>query len=170
MLNSRSIPPELWEQARQALVFYFLRRHGSSNAEDLAQETLMAIWSREDYTFEREEDFLRVCYGFAARISRWGHRQAQKHVGGGLDPAATPAPGGDLRGLTGTEVKIFLDEVCRTGESGLADKDWKLIQSAAGGDRANMPVLFDLGDANNFRVYLHRIRRKLARLTGWRSK
>ena len=170
MLNSRSIPPELWEQARQSLVFYFLRRHGSSNAEDLAQETLMAIWNREDYIFEREEDFLRVCYGFAARISQWGHRQAQKHAAEGLDPALTPSPAGDLRGLTGMEVRIFLDEVCRVGESALADEDWKLIQSAAVGDRAGLPVLFNLGDANNLRVYLHRIRRKLARLTGWRNK
>ena len=42
----------------------------NGEAEDLAQETLVSICAREDYSFAKEEDFLCVCYGFARRIFR----------------------------------------------------------------------------------------------------
>src|SRR5260370_399388 len=87
MINCRSVPPKTWEYARQALVFYFTRRHGLSDAEDLAQETLATILSREDYHFEKEEDFLKVCYGFAGHILQTARRGAAKCAGSPLDPA-----------------------------------------------------------------------------------
>lgn len=166
MLNSRSIPSELWEQARQALVFYFSRRHGLPNAEDLAHDTLMAIWIRDDFTFETKEQFLRVCYGFASRVSLYGYRQTRKHAAVALDPAM-PARAAEAAGLIGVEVKVFLDEVCKAGESGLTDKDWELVHSLMDGGRSELSARFGMGDANNFRVHLHRIREKLARLVGW---
>lgn len=158
--------PEAWEHARQALIFYFSRRHGLPDAEDLAQEALAAVWSRDDYEFEREEDFLRVCYGFARLISLEGYRRAQKHAGDELDGSAA-ARTHDNGGVSQTEMRILLDQVCRVGVSKLAQKDWQLILHAADSDRTTVADALNLGDANNVRVRLHRARKKLARLTGW---
>ena len=165
MLNSRSIPPELWEQARRALVLYFSRRHGLSNAEDLAQDTLTAILSRDDFPFEKEDQFLRVCYGFASRISLHGYRQTRKYLGT-LDPA-TPTRDARIGGLSGVEVRVFAGEVFRAGQFSLTDQEWALVERLVdGGCPGGGP--FGVRDANRARVRLHRIRTKLARLTGWR--
>jgi len=166
MANCRSISQDSWEHARQALVFYFSRRHGLPDAEDLAQEALATVWSRDDYEFEKEEDFLRVCYGFARLISLEGYRRTQKHAGDELDGAA-PAPAQDDGSAAKTEMRILLDQVCRVGVARLAEKDWQLILHAADSDRASVADALNLGDANNVRVRLHRARKKLARLTGW---
>lgn len=168
-MNSRLIAPEVWEQARQALVFYFCRRHGVVYAEDLAQDTLTAIWVREDFTFESPEQFLRVCYGFANRISLQSYRQAARRTGQPLNVAAashTP----NMAGLKGAEVGVFLDEVRRTGESGLSEKDWAIVQKLMEEDRSDLSSYFAGADAGNFRVQLHRIRRKLSLLTGWPTR
>jgi DNA-directed RNA polymerase specialized sigma24 family protein len=168
MPNCRSIPSAAWEHARQALVFYFSRRHGLSDAEDLAQETLVTLWSREDYEFEKEEDFLRVCHGFARLVSHKGYREAQKHAGDELNPSQ-PATMRDAGSLIDTEMRILLDQVRRVGGSQLQEKEWQLIQQAAISDRATIASTLKMGDANNVRVHLHRARKKLARLTGWRK-
>ena|SRR5579859_6503325 len=171
MLNCRSIPQDQWEQARQALVFYFSRRHGRVNAEDLAQETLTAFWIREDLQFEAEAQFLRVCFGFASRISKQGYRVAQKHAGEYLEAAhAQRVP--RAAGLTGAEVRVFADEVCRKAEAELTPKEWELVQALMDSDRSDLPSRFAAGNANNFRVRLHRIRKKLSRVAnydGWRE-
>ena len=168
MINSRSISSELWEQARQNLIFYFSRRHGITNAEDLAQETLLAILTRPDYEFAKEEDFLRVCYGFASRVSQQGYRRLQKHANSSLETDVA-APMNYMKGMSGVEIGIFLEEVRRLGKLGLQEKEWQLIEQAAISDRAGLPDQFNLGDANNFRVYLHRARKKLIEITGWRA-
>jgi len=166
MLNSRSIRDELWEQAREALVFYFLRRHGLPNAEDLAHDTLQALWSR-DFAFEKEDQFLRVCYGFASRISKQGYREARKHAAGALD-AAPPASEGKVAGMVEAEARVFLDDVCRTAEAHLSAEDWELVQRLVEDDRPGLSGGF--GNSGRFRVHLHRMRRRLARLTGWRGR
>lgn len=165
MPNCRSISPAAWEHAHQALVFYFSRR-GLSDPEDLAQETLATLWSRDDYEFEKEEDFLRICYGFARNILQKGYREEHKHAGDELDPA-TPAAAHDIGGAVKTETSILLAQVCRVGASQLQEKDWDLIQQAAISDRSAIANKLNLGDANNVRVRLHRARKKLAGLTGW---
>ena len=91
MPTCRSLSPDAWEQARQALVFYFSRRHGLANAEDLAQETLAAFWKREDFEFEREEDFLRVCYAFARRILQVAVKRVVEQAAEVLDLSRTAA-------------------------------------------------------------------------------
>jgi hypothetical protein len=166
MPNCRSIPPAVWVQAHDALVFYFSRRHGITNAEDLAQETLAAVLSREDFEFAKEGDFLKVCYGFASRISQAGYRQIQKHVAAALDPDFHK-PVSRKFCLNPTEMGILLDEVLRTGESKLSEKDWALIKQSIATDPVPVADLQNPSDANNARVRLHRARRKLARLTGW---
>jgi hypothetical protein len=167
MLNSRSIPPELWEQARQALVFYFLRRHGFSNAEDLAHDTLQAVWIREDFTFAEEGQFLRVCYGFASRISMEGRRKTLKQAASELGSCA-PAPDGRVAGMAEAEARVFLGEVRRTAKTNLSAEDWELVSLLLEGERPQPAGRFR--NPNQFRVHLHRMRRKLADLTGWRGR
>ena len=165
MANSRSISPEAWAHARESLVFYFSRRHARADAEDLAQETLLAVWNREDYEFDKEEDFLRVCYGFARHISEEGYRKAHRHAGAPLDDSLA-APQHEWSSAEATEARILLEKVCEIGRSKLLDKDWRMIQQAAELDRASMAKDLNMGDANNVRVRLYRARRKLAKLTG----
>lgn len=165
IVNSRSIPQELWEEARQAIVAYFSVRHGWSQAEDLAQDTLATIWAREDFLFESEDQFLRVCYGFASRILLQAYRQTRKHTGQPLDPAA-PSHDAAASGLIGMEVAVFVEEVGRAARCSLTETEWELVQSLAEGDRAELSAGFDAGEANRFRVRLCRIRQKLTKLTG----
>ena len=166
MPNCRSIPPAVWKHATEALVFYFSRRHCRNDAEDLAQDTLAAVLTREDFEFEKEEDFLRVCYGFAARISQAGYREARKHAAGVLDPDfGRPPTRRSL--LNSAEASVLLEEVLRTAQSALSEKEWALIQRAAIADPADNPRPPSPAAANNIRVSLHRARRKLAKLTGW---
>ena len=168
MLNCRSIPPEAWARARESLVFYFSRRHGLSNAEDLAQQTLATIWSRVDYEFEKEDDFPRVCLGFARRISQEGFREAQRHSVGEPDHELS-SPRHHAGGQAATESRILLEEVCRIGEAQLRDREWQLILQAANCDGTPAAAELHLSDANKFRVYLFRARRKLQQATGWRK-
>jgi DNA-directed RNA polymerase specialized sigma24 family protein len=161
MLNCRSIPPEKWVHARKALMYFFSRR-GASNPEDLAQETLMTVWSREDYRFENEGDFLKVCYGFAKRILLEGYRVNRKHA------AEDSTLSGDSRvkgiqGLEGNEARVFLEEVCRRGDTELREEEWAAIQSAVDRDSQHQPV------EGKERVRLYRARKKLAKLTGWHN-
>jgi hypothetical protein len=166
MPNCRSIPQIAWEHAREALIFYFSRRHGIANAEDLAQDTLAAIWSRDDFEFEREEDFLRVCYGFAGRILQSGYRKTRKHAGSELDPA-TPEPARRAYGLDSTEIRLLLDEVIKIGGTQLKKKDWEIIRIAATADGPATDGRHPSDSGNRFRVRLFRARKKLAQLTGW---
>lgn len=167
MINCRSVSPKTWECARQALVFYFTRRHGLSGAEDLAHETLATILVREDFQFESEEDFLRVCYGFASHILQTARRNAARDTGASLDFTAT-VPTSEAQGLKGSELSVFLDEVFRLGRDQLREVDWKLIQQSIvlDGDRVGDS---DHPGATNARVKLHRARKKLAQLVGWRK-
>jgi DNA-directed RNA polymerase specialized sigma24 family protein len=168
MINCRFVAPETWEHARQALVFYFTRRHGVSRAEDLAQETLTTILVRDDYLFEKEEDFLKVCYGFAYRVLQNARREASKESGLTIDDAV-PAQCAEAQGLKDAEIRVFLKEVLRVGEQQLREKDWKLIQQSSDPNRGLAAGIEDPAEANRTRVKLHRARRKLALLAGWRK-
>jgi DNA-directed RNA polymerase specialized sigma24 family protein len=173
MPNSRTISPEAWGHAREALVFYFSRRNGSSQAEDLAQETLAAIWERDDFEFEKDEDFLRVCMGFARRISQAGFRDQKRHSGK-IIQSDISAPTHHSDGARATESRILLEDILDAGKLQLREKDWELIQFAANlngedGQSAQRANHLHASDANKFRVYLFRARKKLAEATGWHS-
>jgi DNA-directed RNA polymerase specialized sigma24 family protein len=165
-MNSRSITSATWERARKALVYYFSHRLPSVQAaEDLAQDTLLAVLRRDDYQFETEEDFLRVCYGFANRIVRRGGRRYAADAVSTSAALRTPTPESRRQGnrLRTPELAVLLQEVCRIGQTKLRDQDWKLIEAAMTADK----VLAKYEDKNLERVNLHRARKKLATLTGW---
>ena len=165
MPNCRSISPETWAHARECLVFYFSRRHGRSNAEDLAQETLLSIWNREDYEFESEEDFLKVCYGFARRISKVGYREARHHDGNVADDSLS-APQHEWGSQRATESRMLLAQVWEIGRSQLLEKEWRIIQQATDSDGAAIAQGPNIENGSNARVRLHRARKKLAKLVG----
>lgn len=165
--NCRSISPETWEHARECLVFYFSRRHAHANAEDLAQETLLTIWDREDYEFESEADFLKVCYGFARLISKEGYREAQRQDGEEVDDSL-PAPQHQWGSQRATESRMLLAEVWEIGRSQLEEKEWRVIQQAADSNMMTVAEELKLGTAINARVRLHRARKKLAKLVGFK--
>ena len=166
MPNCRSISPEIWEHARECLVFYFSRRHARSNAEDLAQETLLTIWNREDYEFESEDAFLKVCYGFARLISKEGLRENKRHDGEGVDEfLAAPQHGwGSQRA---TESRMLLAQVWKIGQSKLREQEWKLIKQASNSDCENLDDEVNVRNSGKARVRLYRARRKLAKLVGF---
>lgn len=159
MFNCRSIPSERWVHAHKVLVYFFSRR-GFLNPEDMAQETLMAVWSREDYQFEKEDDFLKICYGFARKILLDGYRVSRKHAAEELDLSVESRVRG-IQGLEGNEVNVFLEEVCRRAASELQEEEWAAIHAAINRDSQDHPV-----DTKQ-RVRLYRARKKLAKLTGW---
>jgi DNA-directed RNA polymerase specialized sigma24 family protein len=164
-MNSRSIPADLWAHAREVLVFLFSRRHGLRDAEDLAQETLLAVLSREDYEFEKEEDFLRVVLGFARHISQVSYRAAARAAGSSSLAFDIPASTGSTGSASHTESRILLREIQRIAETSLSDKEWTAILQAATSDRADGPGAC----SGRFRVFLHRARKKLAKFAGWRQ-
>lgn len=159
MVNSRSIPPDTWVHAHKALVHFFTRK-GVLNPEDMAQETLLTLWSREDYQFQKDDDFLKVCYGFAKKILLEGYRVNRKHVAEELD-LSVESPVQGLQGLKGTEVSVFLEEVCRRANAELQEEERAAIRAAIDRERADQPV------EGKQRVRLYRARKKLAKLTGW---
>jgi DNA-directed RNA polymerase specialized sigma24 family protein len=159
MLSCRSIPPEKWVHAHKALVYFFSRK-SILNPEDLAQETLLTVWSREDYQFEKEDDFLKVCYGFANKILLDSYRISRKHAAEELDfPVESRVQ--SIQGLEGSEVSVFLEEVRRRADAELQEEERAAIQTAIDHDRQDKPV------HGKQRVRLYRARKKLAKLTGW---
>jgi DNA-directed RNA polymerase specialized sigma24 family protein len=165
MPTSRSIAENAWEHARKALVFYFTH-HGAINAEDLAQETLSELWRREDYEFEEEGDFLRVCYAFARLILMAEWRRERKRESAELGHCRQ-APVHSVIRLNPAEMAAFLEEVMEAGRSQLSAGDWSLIQDSVTGGPGDEAS--DANQANRTRVQLHRARKKLSRLIGWKG-
>ncbi len=167
MPSCREIGPEVWEQARQALVLYFQRRQ-VTNFEDLAHDTLLAFWKRPDYLFERDSDFLRVCYGFAGLVLQHDYRRRKKL-------AAEPLPPDDggnhvwrprRCAFEHAELLVLLSEIFRIGRRELRENDWKLIEEALSKNPSEMEAATGKHAANRIRVRLSRARSRLLRATG----
>src|SRR5205809_7688089 len=137
MFNCRSIPSEKWVHAHKALIYFFSRK-GFLNPEDMAQETLMTVWSREDYQFEKEDDFLKVCYGFARKILLDGYRVRRDHAA--EDPDLVESRVQAIQGLKGNEVRVFLEEVLRRADAELQEEERAAIQAAINRDSQDDPV------------------------------
>jgi DNA-directed RNA polymerase specialized sigma24 family protein len=160
MLKSRSISTELWAHARQRLIFFFSRRLGMQNSEDLAHNTILAIWLRNDIELETEEDFLKLCYGFAKKVLQKAYRDTKADQWVELDPGIEKRVL-DVQGLRGSEAAAFLKEVIECGEKMFNAEDWALIEAVAGRDENDAPV------SGQIRTRMHRMRKKLAQMTGW---
>jgi DNA-directed RNA polymerase specialized sigma24 family protein len=155
----------MWAHARQVLVFYFSRRHGARNAQDLAQDTIAALLGRSDFEFEREEEFLRVCYGFAAMISLAEFRkQARQHQSAtGFDYEARDPR--NSAGMNAVETGIWIDQVERIGQTEMRPEDWQLVRkSLDASDSGELAEELGLGSAGNARVRLFRAFKKLRAL------
>jgi hypothetical protein len=76
--------------------------------------------------------------------------------------SSVESPVQGVQGLGGSEVNVFLEEVCRRAEAELQQQEWATIQAAIDRDSQGQPV-----DSKQ-RVRLYRARKKLAKLTGWR--
>lgn len=148
---------------------YFMRRERDmEDVEDLVQQTLAAIWRRDDYQFEGEDQFIRVCFGFAAFIQKAHLRDQHRNIvnRGSQEIAASATT---TCGLNATEMEIFADQVKRVAEAKLNAEEWQTIQSALSADLGETTEVDHgiLGNANAMRVRLYRVRKKLARLVGW---
>lgn len=122
----------------------------------------MTVWQREDFRFEKEEDFLRVCYGFARHILQQGYRDGQKHVADELPPdIERPAP--KVQGLQRQELQVFLDQIRTLAEADLLDDELALIVEVMKRDGHDPPL------SSKLRVKLYRVRKKLEKITGWRK-
>jgi hypothetical protein len=122
----------------------------------------MTVWSREDYQFENEDDFLKVCYGFAKNILLEGYRVTRKHAAEAPTLSAESRVRG-IQGLEGNEARVFLEEVCRRADAELQEEEWAAIRAAVDRDQQDQPV------EGKQRVRLYRARKKLAKLTGWHN-
>jgi hypothetical protein len=167
MPTSRSIPESLWEEARRRLIFYFAHR-GFANAEDLAHDTLAELVRREDYAFEKEEQFLIICHAFARRILQNAFRQKGKHAFAGLDEIQ-PTPQHNAFGLTEPEMNVFLDQVIEIAKAQLTEDEWRLIRERGMSDAGRGESKAGPTEGNRERVQLHRARRKLRRLINWKK-
>lgn len=166
MPNCRSIPEDKWVQARAALKFYFSQRAFVEDVEDLVQETLKVLWAREDFEFDREEDFPLVCFGFARLVLMNGLRQRRKHAAEELN-VSIASPSTATHGWQSTESAVYLAEVERIGAAALTNREWEFIRSAASMDYGEFGAQYSPAERGKFRLYLHRARRKLAKLAGW---
>jgi DNA-directed RNA polymerase specialized sigma24 family protein len=162
MLNCRSIPEEVWQRAWKLLFFYFSRR-GRPDAEDLVQRTFLAM-IRSSFEFEKEEDFLKVCFGFARNILHEGRRESVRHLAGELD-FDMAAPDSDAGGARATEARIFLAEVQNLIDTRLSEMEWELISQALEENSVGREP-----PGVKSRVGLHRARQKLKKLAGWLLK
>jgi DNA-directed RNA polymerase specialized sigma24 family protein len=165
MPTSRSIPEDSWQQARKALVFYFTHQ-GAANAEDLAQETLSELWRRDDYEFREAEDFLRVCYAFARLILMAEWRRQRRRETAELAHCQQPPVYSVIR-LNPAEMAAYLEEVLEAGRSQLSTRDWNAIQDCVT-ETGESEAVANANQANQARVQLHRARRRLGRLIGWK--
>jgi len=163
MVTCRSVSEAVWKQAREALIFYFAHRVGFTNAEDLAQETLMAFWRRDDYEFEEEGDVPRICYAFARRVLRAALRTDKTYLNAALNDALQ-APEKNLFGLNSTEMGIYLDEVLAAARSGMLEHEWRSIENRARFEEYGEAASVDEAEQNRLRVQFHRAKGKLALL------
>jgi hypothetical protein len=158
-MTCRDIPEEDWKKAGERLVYVFSRGHGADNARDLAQETLRAVWERADYQFEKREDFMPVCLGFARLISQAGHRKAYRYSGGAV-PDDLPSRSGES--AEAVEQGILLQQILQQGKVNLRAEEFKLILEP--------PPAASLQEANRVRVARHRALQKLARILGLKPR
>jgi hypothetical protein len=94
-------------------------------------------------------------------------REVAKSPGSDIN-AVLEAGCSEMHGLEDAELNVYLNEILRLGKDQLRDADWQLIQRSMVLDDNRGAGRNPAGN-NNTRVKLHRARRKLAQLVGWRQ-
>ena len=170
-MNCRDIPPQVWSHAREAIFVFFSRRLGVERADEVAQATLLAVWKRDDYLFGAEEDFLKVCLGFAKRVAPELARNELRRSMDTLD-FDTAAPSARIGCLEGVETNIYLAQTVRLGSQQLSDLEWKLTNrsTVCSGDELIAEFPDEFKNVEALRVQLFRARRKLRKIVGWPKK
>ncbi len=159
------------------LIFFFSHR-GFTNAEDLAHDTLEALWRRADYQFEKDEDFLQICHAFANRVRKAAFRKDRRIQTAELDEQQVVARY-NASAINPAEMSVLLQEVLEAGRTELNTRDWGFIRKTvleetgepdreAPGEAASGEIPSD-SQMNKGRVQHHRARERLKRLTGWKS-
>lgn len=165
-MNCRDIPEEMWKDARQSLYFYFSRRCGFDDAADLAQETLLRILGRPDYTFADLADFPKICHGFARHVALENQRKAPKWVTVDWEAeqnnTAQYGPGPET-----VEDVVLLHEVLQAGQKVLSKQEREVIGKAIEREAESGPAQ---AMAPADRVRLSRARHKLWDYIGWNKK
>ncbi len=165
-MTCRDIPPHVWAQAEEAVINYLALRLGVHNATDVAQDTMLTVLRRSDFEFEKEEDFLRVCLGFAKRVGPESRRSAERRATDVLT-SEPPDQASGIAGLDGPEVAIYLKEMLALGKQHLSERDYRLLERATVCDGKELMAEFDFPNVQTMRVHLYRIRKELAKLGGW---
>lgn len=163
MMSCHEVPEYQWEHVCQALRYYFSRRLGFNNSEELAQETLLRVWSRPDLQFETLDDFARNCFGFARNVYWEKSRDRTAENEGELD-FEIMAPDSYVGGPRAIEAAVMLREVLEVGRTQLNEKERRLLQNASDREMLNASMSPAKGKD---RIGLYRARKKLARLVGW---
>jgi hypothetical protein len=142
-----------------------------SDAEDLAQTTLATVLMRDDFQFETEADFLKVCYGFASRILKEARRQRSDVplMNSVIASLPAPAPHFEQGGMSSVEASIYLREVLNIARNRFPLDDSQFLEQAAEKYLDREPLGFRNQDPNKLRVRVHRLRKKLATLVGWKE-
>ena len=147
---------------------FFASRHGCLEAEDLAQQTLLKVWEREDYEFQNVSDFPKICLGFARNISFEGFR-ATRNTETALDFEA-PSSAHTAESAHAAESRLLLEEVCRTGAARLKPREWRAILGSMTRSELAPGSARESAESNRNRVFLHRARQKLREITGLHRK
>jgi DNA-directed RNA polymerase specialized sigma24 family protein len=165
-MNCNEIPEKIWKETRQTLFFYFSRRFGFDDAGDLAQETILRILSRPDYTFDDMADFPKICLGFARNVAHEYRRKAAEWVTVDWEDELSNAMQYGS-GAEGAEKAVLLRETLEASQTLLNKQERKLIQKATARDAGGAPAE---PMAPAARVRLSRARQKLAAYIGWKKK
>lgn len=150
----------------QALRFYFSARGEARDAEDLIQRTFAKMLERDDYEFAQIEDFRPVCYGFASKILQ-SHRREKAKL-----PEPLPDGVADTQerfdSARANENRLFLQQVQQLAKEELTEAEWALVMKGARAILDKVPYDFPPEEATKLRVRLHRLRKMLVEIIGWK--
>ena len=162
-MTGGAIPEELWNHAIKSLTRFFGSKGCGDRVGDLVQDTLTRISGRPDYEFEKEEDFLRLCHGFARMIlyedrRRWNrNRSVVEYDDSALYGGASP------KSLRGVERQLHNRKLLDLLKPCLKDEDWKMLEDSLEMDRETQARNLGVSNANAMGVRIFRALEKVRR-------
>ena len=167
-MTSETIPEEVWNQATKALTRFFGSKGCGDRVSDLVQDTLTRISGRTEYRFEEEEDFLRLCHGFARMIlledrRKWNrNRSAVEYDDSALYGGSRP------KSLSGVERQLHNRKLLELLKPCLKEEDWRMLEDSLEMDRETQARKLGVSNANamGVRIFraLEKVRKRLRNL------